>query len=264
MVVTIRGMTRRGFGGTLVACAAAALLGGCGDDRFPDYHYKMTVYAQGKAFSSVRAVTQTEESSIQSSGTILNSTATGEAVILDLPDGRTVYALMSSPGREGYAANVAEVALLPKIRQHERDPRFDDLSSDRNKAMDDNARDAQAMMAVTGAHDLPRELKVNSLGRSIDPPVSTWPMFVTFDDPADPKTVRALTPEEVGVTRITMEITEEPVATGIEKRLANGFWEQWAIATRTARHDRSSFASPTTRALFENLSRSDFVAEKNE
>ena len=218
-------ITRRGFAEMVTGAAVLMALAGCsGDDRFPDYHYKMTIYVDTpegeKAYSSVRAVNQTEESSIQTSGTIVKSSVTGEAVILALPDGRTIYALLSSPGREGYAANIAEVALLPPVRRHDRDPRFDDLSSDANKSQDDNAKDAQAMVKVVGPRDLPRELKVNSLGRPIDPPLPTWPTFVTFDDPADPKTVRAVTPEEVGVKRITMENTDEPVTTGIAQRLS--------------------------------------------
>ena len=217
-------MTRRDFAATVVVVAVLTLLPACSsDDRFPDYQYKMTIYVDTpegeKAYSSVRAVSQTEESSIQTSGTIVKSSVTGEAVILALPDGRTVYALLSSPGREGYAANIAEVALLPLVRRHDRDPRFDDLSSDANKSQDDNAKDAQAMVKVVGPRDLPRELKVNSLGRPIDPPLKTWPMFVMFDDPADPTTVREVRPEEAGIKRITIEVTNEPITEGIEKRL---------------------------------------------
>lgn len=44
-------------------------------------------------------------------------------------------------------------------------------------------------------------------------------MFVTFDDPSDPKTVREVSPESIGVSRITIEITDEDVTTGIEERL---------------------------------------------
>ncbi len=44
-------------------------------------------------------------------------------------------------------------------------------------------------------------------------------MFVTFGDPKDPKTVRAVTPESIGVKRITIEITDDPVTTGIQARL---------------------------------------------
>jgi hypothetical protein len=224
-------MTRRETLLLMAAGAALALAGCSSDDRFPDYRYKMTVYvdtpAGEKAYSSVRAVTQTEESSIQTSGTIVKSSVQGEAVIIDLPDGRTVYALLSNLGREGYAANIASVALLPPVRLHERDL----LSSGSNKSQDDNAKDAQAMVKVVGPRDLPRDLRVNSLGSPINPPLPTWPMFVTFDDPTDPKTVREVMPEDIGVKRITIELTDEPVTMRIERRLPsygpNSGFDQW-------------------------------------
>ena len=39
-----------------------ALLAACGD-RFPDYSFKMAVYIDGKAYTSVRAVEEWEERS---------------------------------------------------------------------------------------------------------------------------------------------------------------------------------------------------------
>ena len=47
----------------------------------------------------------------------------------------------------------------------------------------------------------------------------TWPMFVTFGDPDDPKTVREVSASELGVRNITIEITDEDVTEGIEERL---------------------------------------------
>lgn len=44
-------------------------------------------------------------------------------------------------------------------------------------------------------------------------------MFVTFADSANPSTVREVTPESLGVERITIEITDEDVTEGIEERL---------------------------------------------
>ena len=95
-------MARRGVIGLLVGGLLLAL-GGCGD-KFPDYHYKMTIYARGKAFSSVRAVEQEEVSSIvDSSGRTVKTRVAGEAVILEL-GGRTYYALLSKLDDPDFAA----------------------------------------------------------------------------------------------------------------------------------------------------------------
>lgn len=101
-------MTRRCFSGLLIATAMLGMLAGC-DDRFPDYHYKMTIHVatpEGeKTYSSVRAVEQAQENSIQSlSGYKIKTTIAGQAVILDLPDGRTVYALIGDGAQTVYPA----------------------------------------------------------------------------------------------------------------------------------------------------------------
>ena len=82
-----------------VAAALMALsLASCGDDAFPDYHYKMTVHVGGQTFSSVRAVEQEEVSSVvDSSGRTVSRKLRGEAVIIDHPNGRTYYALLGKP-----------------------------------------------------------------------------------------------------------------------------------------------------------------------
>lgn len=72
---------------------------------FPDYHYKMTIHAGGKEFSSVRAVEQEEVSSVlDSTGRTVKRSMHGEAVIIDHPDGHTYYALIGKPGNPDYGA----------------------------------------------------------------------------------------------------------------------------------------------------------------
>ena len=105
-------MTRRTFALSATLLPLVLSLGGCGDDRWKDYSYKMTVYADGKAYSTVRHVTVTEGASIQSSsGRRVDRKVEGEAVIIDTPSG-PVFALMTpADGQFGngfYAAYVAE------------------------------------------------------------------------------------------------------------------------------------------------------------
>lgn len=76
----------------MVTLVGTLFLTACGDDRFPDYNYEMTVYVGGQAFSGVRAIKQEESASIvDSSGRSVKTTLQGEAVIIDLPDGPTAY-----------------------------------------------------------------------------------------------------------------------------------------------------------------------------
>ena len=215
----------RGFGMGLkvMALAAACLLAACGDDRFPDYHYKMTVYAGGKAYSSVRAVEVKEVSSIvDSGGSTVKRRVQGEAVIIDLPGGQTAYALLTRPDNADYAQFAPGMALSPHIPKApvpgEAGQAIKDYKEEHARSQDsfgDAADGLQQMVKVKGPRDLPRTLPPRN-GR---PPMQAWPMFVSFGDPKDPKSVREVSPESIGVSRITIEITDEDVTTGIEKRL---------------------------------------------
>ena len=192
-----------------------ALLVMCSGDRFPDYSYKMTIHAGGQQFSSVRHVKVTEGMSI------VSRKVEGEAVVIDR-NGRTYYALLSRPENADYAAFVAGMALRDHV------PRDDAQRSEIQQAIDewyeerstqdsfgDAAEFLQAMVKVEGARDLPRTLPP----RRNREPMQASPMFVTFSNPSDPRTVREVSPEAIGIDRITIEITDEDVTTGIEERL---------------------------------------------
>jgi hypothetical protein len=191
---------------------AVLMLAGCGDDRFPDYRYKMTIYvstSEGeKAFSSVREVVNEEISSIQSSsGRSVKTSLKGEAVVLDIP-GRTtpVFALLSRPYDPDYAKKIAGAALKPT------------RDADDDGGMDSHAAWMQRMVAVKGPRELPRTRPPMPPEKG---PQQQWPMFVTFDDANDPKTIREVNPDDLGVNRITIEITDDGASDLI------GEWLQW-------------------------------------
>jgi hypothetical protein len=190
-------------GRAIFALTFAALgLAACGD-RFPDYNYKMTIYVGGKAFSSVRHVEVKEVPSVvDSGGSTIKRLVDGQAVVLDL-GARTYYALLAPPGDPDYPAFVAGMALAP-LTPNPAAHSFGDV-----------ADGLQAMVKVRGPHDLPREVE----GPGATTPTQAWPMFVTFNDPSDPKTVREVSPAAIGVSRITIEIIDDDVTTGIEDRL---------------------------------------------
>lgn len=220
-------VTRRTFALSAALVPLAFSLGGCGDDRWKDYNYKMTVYADGKAYSTVRHVEVTEGTSIQSSsGQRVDRKVEGEAVIIDTPSG-PVFALMApADGQFGngfYAAYVAEPALVPAIGRpaeseaqaavreyREGQSGFDNLADDAEKH--------NAMLKVEGPRDLPRTIPYPD--RNQGPrDITVWPMFVRFGDIKDPKTVQIASPESIGVTRITIEVSDDEPTTGIEKTL---------------------------------------------
>lgn len=209
--------------GRFVALVLVAFsLAACGD-RFPDYHYKMTIYVDGQPFSSVRAVEQEETSSIvDSTGRTVKTSMRGEAVIIDHPNGRTYYALIGKPGSPQYGAFAAELALMPLVRRAQRSESDNWMGQNQSGDLDLRARDHQAMVAIEGPQELRRRVPVDELRRhsgSGDPDFPAWPMFVTFTDPSNPRTVREVSPESIGVERITIEITDEDVTEGIEERL---------------------------------------------
>jgi len=191
------------FGWLLVVAIA---LVGC-DERMPDYRYKITIKAQGKTYSSVRQIRQREAFSIQdSSGRRVETKINGQAVIMDLPNGSRVYATLVGKNSPQQAKYAADVALLPKDYQRPRSA----------KMLDAIAAEQQIIAHATGVHDLPRTVSHNPSHRSDYVPQATWPLFATFRDPNDWTTIHTVDPEEIGVSRITIEITNDPVTTGIE------------------------------------------------
>jgi hypothetical protein len=229
-------MNRRSVlaGGSALLLTLAASLSGCGIRKFPDYNYKMTIYADGKAFSSVRGIEQEEISSVQdSSGRTVKRRLHGEAVVLDLA-GRTYFALLGKPDNADYSLlTVTATSLGPLVQQvpnQDGDATQQRQLRDPAYHLDDMAERSRAMTEIKGAHPLPRQVRARDGKRWED----NWPTFVTLDDPNDPRTARLVRPENIGVTEITIEITDDDVSTGIEQRLP------WWRAYRDKRFDGTS------------------------
>ena len=212
----------------MIAALLALCLSAC-NDRFPDYRYKMTIElatADGvKSFSSVRQVRQDQTSSVLSSdGTVLDTEVTGEAVVLDLPSG-PVFALLSRPESADYAKYIAAAALKRDMP--------DGIRGATNDRMSELAKESQYMVSVQGPRELPRTRPSPDPVRDPEP-VQLWPFFVRFGDLGDPTSVREVSPESIGVRRITIEITDEPVTDGIGELLP------WVFTKRGELLDGSS------------------------
>ena len=190
-------MARRGVMGLLASAAALVLVGCAKRGRL---RYRITVEIMTpeglKAGSSVMETRQQGAHPLvpHEPGSGGGGGVIGEAVAVDLGGGRVIFALLSGPeGRSIYSTvprvlNYPELSppLSRKFRPHEWQEAFGE------------AADAKPL-AVLRRED--------------------YPMLVTFGDLSDPKSVEAVNPDVIGVRRIALQITDDPVTTGIEKRL---------------------------------------------
>ena len=123
----------------------------------------------------------------------------GEAVAVDIAPGKTLFALLQMASGTSSDDNLAVMSMRAM------DPAY--KHNKKESAQRIVSRDGIVSPATVQAAD--------------------YPLLVTFGDVRDPKTVARVDPDNLaasfgpGVTlkRITVEITDDPVTTGIEKRL---------------------------------------------
>lgn len=202
-------MARRGVLG-LIAGGVAGLLSGCGLFGGRTYRFRMTVEVETpeglRIGSSVYEVWAESNSKLLPEERSRDWGVNGEAVAVDLPGGRTLFALLKTlNGRREDLALMSMAALDPLFKN-------DVVESAQRIASGDGITSPAAVRATD------------------------YPLLVTFADPADPTSVQRVDPANLaasfgpGVTlkRITVEVTKDPVTTGIEKRLpktdAKGFF----------------------------------------
>ncbi|MEP6784946.1 MAG: hypothetical protein ABI898_04300 [Sphingomonadales bacterium] len=198
------------------------------------YRYRLTVEVEagGKLFtgSSVIEVTRTK------GPTGIGGTSRGEAVAVDLPGGRTLFALL-----RGDMGGVDWPFTMPHWA-------FADRLGDTN-------------MVDPAALD-----KLGSLrGATVILSPAQYPLLVTFRDVRDPKSVERVDPQaldnsfgpNVRLHRITVSMTDAPITTGIEKRF------QWWSAYRRSHFDGTSTVSEdlTNNLLSSSLSSGSFSTE---
>lgn len=172
----------------------------------------------------------------------------GEAVAVDLPGGRTLFALVKDQ------AAVAE--------RH-----FADLGPT-GLARDRVANVRAIAKRVGETRQLPCEPVPEGLSVALRAdPRYDCPLLVTFGDIADPKSVARVDPADLATTfgpgvtlrRISVAVTDDPVTTGIEKRFP--WWEnyrdRWFDGTSTVSQDM------TTDRLSASLSAGSFSTEFN-
>ncbi|MEL7189060.1 MAG: hypothetical protein AAGK17_05860 [Pseudomonadota bacterium] len=193
------------------ALLATVLLAGCAESSPPAYRYRLTVEVETpeglKTGSSVIEVETrvSGRNSIPTPGAV-RFRARGEAVAVDLPVGKTLFALLWSEKEVDWAGSIMYL-FGPKY------------------SGDDGVRRSIAEMKRN-----PKLIilpPVKPLGRGGAIRRDGWPMLVTFGDEADPTSVAKVDPDDLAASfgegvklkRITAQITNDPITTGIEKRL---------------------------------------------
>ena len=203
------GQIIRRMSGWVMLCLALATSACASDDTAPDYRYRLTVEVETpeglKTGSSVIEVKQRLVRAGSNPANIaVERRVRGEAVAVDLPGGRTLFALLRSDNNIEWPTYVMQT-LAP----HSESETF--------------AQQLDNMLLLEGEIVLPRTF----------PPVghleerSAYPMLVTFGDLDDPASVERVDPDDLAATfgegvslkRITVQVTDDPVTSGIERRL---------------------------------------------
>lgn len=240
-------MIRRAFiaGGLMMA------LTGCGLVKtHAPFRYRLTVEVDTPA--GARSGSSVIEVTLGEVGTTLGGsslTVRGEAVAVDLPGGQTLFALLRSEDNVDWAGS-AMFNVTSK-------------SGDGSLPIDSQSRGGLA--AVRANHRLialPRHFPAPFGGST---PPSGYPILVRFGDVRDPKTVALVDPDDLVASfgkgcrlrRITVQLTDDPVTVGIEKRF--GWWQKF----REHHFDGTSTVSEdmTTAELAAHMSSGSFSTE---
>ncbi|HEY0413685.1 MAG TPA: hypothetical protein VGD66_11125 [Allosphingosinicella sp.] len=200
-------------------------------ERLPSYRYKMTVEVQTpqgiRTGSVVREVTGRKEPHLLPEMGGIITDVVGEAVMIDLPDGKSIYGLLTGSHAAGYAKGAAPQAFGLKARNP--DSPYPKIVAYLSRTR------------LRGA--LPRK---------------AYPTFVTFADERNPQSVILVDPEHLGATigdgiaikRIIIETTNEPTTSQLQDRLP---WLRSLHTTLAQRPQRDQVE------IADRLQRRDFI-----
>ena len=184
----------------LLGGAALAGLTGCISPPQHRYRFKMTIEVETpegiRSGSSVYEVTAQNLQAMLPDETDRSWSTKGEAVAVDLPGGVTLFALLKTGAMHGDMASLSMAAL---------DPAFN------NDVVESAERIATGQGIISPAIVKP----------------SDYPLLVWFPDIKDPRSVAQVAPDDLAASFgagyrlkvITVQLTNEPVSTGIDERM---------------------------------------------
>lgn len=209
-------ITRRIFGGLLLG-GMALVVSGCDALVRPstEARYRLTVEVEtpqginsGSSVIQMRAVSNPEWMR-QSSGRTGAISFKGEAVAVDLGKGKTLFALLRGETNDVTPFTFLRVAQAVDMADY---------------------GDARAMLERMGrgrdVRILPPKMETGCAD-ALNCSISAYPLLVTFKDIKDPTSVERVDPDNLEASfgkgyrlkAITVQVTDEEVTTGIEKRL---------------------------------------------
>ncbi|MDR3437524.1 hypothetical protein [Telmatospirillum sp.] len=196
------------FGGTL-------MLQGCDGTVYPPYRYKETVVVEtpegirtGSSVIEVRMVKRAFGHEIS----VLPGEFKGQAVVVDLPGDRKMFALLTSKTDRAWALKAYQY-LIPQ------QPFDGDLSLEKSPEY----RQYQLAMALKGPQVVSRDRKVvGGIGTE-----SGYPTMVRFRNINDTATVEEVDPDNLSKSfgagyrfkSVILEKTDEPVSEGLDKQM---------------------------------------------
>ena len=213
----------------LTACILAMFaLAGCDlVDKTPPYRYRMTVEVETPAGLKTGSTVIGVETDVAGKYAIptprrVDSRMRGQAAAVDLGDGQVLFALLQSEESFDWAATIM-FQLAPNYSG-------------------ENAFEAsyEAMLKRRSAIRVPRRWGSGLLRGD-----SAYPMLMTFEDLQDPESAVKVDPDDlaarfgegVRLKQITVQMTNDPVSTGIER------WLPWLDDFRDKTFDGSSAAA---------------------
>ncbi len=203
-------ISRRNVLGVLAA-GSATLLGACGIFS-SNYSYRYKIIVEVDTLEGVRSGFAVHEQIVSKSNVDLGDISAkrrirtrGEAVAVDLPNGRTLFALIPD-------SQLTQAALDPEWK---------------NDWVESAQRITSGMTPKGPFPLIPRNIDAHSSTSS------GQPILVVFRDYNDPGTVEAVDPRNLSASlgsgyvlrHINVQLTNEPVTTGIEGRFK--WWEQY-------------------------------------
>lgn len=220
-------MRRRHVIGIIVCGTVVTLLGGCQVGFKRLFRFRMTVEVvtpQGtRTGSSVYEITAAPYYDPTLDKAPYDTDLIGQAVTIDLLDG-PVFALTTG------TRSIQQVTVNA-------------LNDSKDPAMNDYVATIGRLGSEHVKADLPRH---------------DWPLVVRFRDLNDPKSVEAVNPDTIGVKRMWLETTHDPVTTGIEKRLR---WITNAVDFWRAEPVYGRWEPPEKQTIVTSLSRMDFISQ---
>lgn len=218
-------MNRRSFIAASMAVGGTMSLSGC-ELLYPSATLRYRMSVEVDTPEGLKTGSSVLEVMIKSGPKILNSNGIsyhlkGEAITVDLLGGLTLFALLRGVEQGSppdYHADlfrsllIAGVPTVPSMPRRYGPEEWEDVFRDANEL--------KPMMVI------PPRLK--RWPNRVEPGIIVrYPLLVTFADIANPKTVALVDPDDLSASfgpgtklrRITLQITDDPVTTGIRKRL---------------------------------------------